>query len=173
MLPASISTSSESPQLPVLTPDDNKYPHDMKKYEPYGGRIKIWYCSRKHDENMLQKIGSIAPHPLINPINFVTVMGFPGIIYIWGIASCNINIVWPIFSWLTCLPHFHPLLYLLKSFLWFFSSFSIDNSLLKSFRMICLDFLPYVVLLTFSMHEITGLSDNSAALTIFMPITDF
>ena len=48
------------------------------------------------------------------------------------------------FSWLVCLSHFYPLLYLLNYFLWLFYSCFIDNSLLKSLCLICLKFLTCV-----------------------------
>ena len=48
--------------------------------------------------NMMEKDatkiqGSIAPHALIKTRNFITVMGFPGLIPRRGLASWNINIV--------------------------------------------------------------------------------
>ena len=48
-------------------------------------------------KNMTQKRCSIAPRALIKTRKFSTVMGFPGIIHRWGLASWNINVAWPIF----------------------------------------------------------------------------
>ena len=102
LIPAAISVSSEkiiinlinpsdSPQLLLLT-SDYPYPrHIMNKDKPYRGKMKRGYCSRKRCH---KKWGFIAPHTLINKRNFITVMGFSGIIQRWGIPSWNINILW-------------------------------------------------------------------------------
>ena len=47
------TTNYDSPQLFLLTFDDTKPLHSMKRYEPYCGRVKIRYCSRKLDEKIL------------------------------------------------------------------------------------------------------------------------
>ena len=39
--------------------------------------------------------GFITPRALIKTRDSITVVFFPGIIQRWGLASCNINIVWP------------------------------------------------------------------------------
>ena len=49
-------------------------------------------------KNMLKIQGSIAPRALINIGNFINVMGFPGLIHIQGLSSCNINIAWNKYS---------------------------------------------------------------------------
>ena len=55
----------------------------MKEDDPYRGRLKMGYCYRKHDEKYATKIRrAIAPSNLIKTINFITVMGFPGLIYL-------------------------------------------------------------------------------------------
>ena len=72
----------------------------MKKNEPYHGRLKIRYCSRKHDEKYAKKQGYIAPFALIKTIKFITIMGFPGLIQRLGLASWNIKIVWIIFQFI-------------------------------------------------------------------------
>ena len=66
----------------------------MKKYEPYHGRVKIGYCSKKHGEkDDTKRRGSISPRSLINTRNFIIVMGLPELIHILVLASCNINIM--------------------------------------------------------------------------------
>ena len=89
--------------------------------------------------------GSIATRDMIKTRNFITVMSFQGITQMWVLASFNINLVWSFFSLLMCLPPFYPLLYLLNSFLWVFSSCFIDHSLFQSLCMICLKFWLCVV----------------------------
>ena len=53
----------------------------MKKYEPYCGRMKIGYCSRKNDEkDATKRKFSIAPHALIKTRIFITAVDFKGLI---------------------------------------------------------------------------------------------
>ena len=47
---STLTTPSDSPQLLLLNPDYPNPLHSMKKYEPYCGRIKRGYYSRKLDE---------------------------------------------------------------------------------------------------------------------------
>ena len=60
MLPSTISVASENsvstlitpsdlPRLILLTYDGPNSPHSMNKYEPYHGRVKRGYLSRKND----------------------------------------------------------------------------------------------------------------------------
>ena len=78
----SVSTLTTTSDSPDLLPCD--YPnliYAINKYEIYIFSVKIGYCWRKNDEKICYKIyGSIAPHALIKSMNFITVMGFPGLI---------------------------------------------------------------------------------------------
>ena len=76
-----MNTPSYSPRLITLPYDDPNPPYEINKDEPYRDKVKIEYCYRKHDENYATKRrGSIATHAMINTRNFITVMGFPGLI---------------------------------------------------------------------------------------------
>ena len=46
---STLTTPSDYPKLLLLTSDDPKHLHAMKKDENYHGRIKRGYCYRKHD----------------------------------------------------------------------------------------------------------------------------
>ena len=61
LLPAAISVASENyvstltapyylPQILLLPYNDTNTPQNMNEDEPYHGRVKIVYCSSKHDE---------------------------------------------------------------------------------------------------------------------------
>ena len=52
---STFTSSSYSPTLIILTYDDPNLHHAMKKYEPYGVRVKIVYCPRKHYEKKCHK----------------------------------------------------------------------------------------------------------------------
>ena len=79
--------------------------------------------------------GCIHPGAMIKIINFITVIGFTGVPYKLELAYCLINIVWNKDSVCCfCLNTFYPLLYLFTSFLFLFSSYSIDHPL---FQYIC------------------------------------
>ena len=66
---------------------------------PFLVRVKIGYFCSKHDLKVATKIqGSIDPHALIRTRNSIIAMGFPELIQIKGLASCNINILCHHFS---------------------------------------------------------------------------
>ena len=131
LLPFAISVASENAFSNLTTPSYSPYllPSDdpntlyvIIEYEPYRGRVKRGYLSRKHDKKYASEIqGSIAPRALIKKRNFIIVMVFPVLIKRQGLASWNINILCQNLSADCCvLSPFHPLLYLLKLFCVFF-----------------------------------------------------
>ena len=52
---STLTSSSDSPQLLLLTSDDTNPHHAMNKYEPYRGRVKIGYLSRKREQKCYKK----------------------------------------------------------------------------------------------------------------------
>ena len=69
---STLTTPYDSPQLLLVTSYDINHRHAMKKYEPYRGRVKIGYCSRKYDKKYATKIqGYIAPRALIKIIKLL------------------------------------------------------------------------------------------------------
>ena len=84
---SSFTNPSYMPQILLLTYDDTNYYHYMKKYEPYRGKVKRGYYSRKRAE-----INS-TPCALIKTGDFITVLGVPLIIHIRGLSSWNIIII--------------------------------------------------------------------------------
>ena len=61
---SNFTTPYDSPRLFLLTSDDPNHPHIMNKYEPYRGRLRREYCSRKHDKKILQKYEVLLLHML-------------------------------------------------------------------------------------------------------------
>ena len=52
---SNLTTSSDSPQLLLLTSEYPNPRHVVNKYESYRGRVKIEYCSSKRDEKYATK----------------------------------------------------------------------------------------------------------------------
>ena len=74
---SNLTTPSDSPD--ILPTYDTNTLHVMKKYEPYRGRDKIWYCCRKHGQKYATKRqGSVAPHAMMKTRDFIIFMWFPG-----------------------------------------------------------------------------------------------
>ena len=71
-------TPSYLPQLFLLTSDYTNPFHNIKKDEPYRGRLKRGYGSRKCDEKNTKKCGYNSPSALKNTGNFIKVMDFQG-----------------------------------------------------------------------------------------------
>ena len=60
----------------------------MHKYVPFLGRVKISHCCRKHDKkDATKRKGFIAPHYMKRTVNYIIVMGFPGLIHRQGFTS--------------------------------------------------------------------------------------
>ena len=133
----------------------------MKKDEPYHGRVKIGYCSRKHDEIICYK----------NTRLYWSTCSDKDKKFYYFHGSSRINsemrtcfmehqyYMEQIFSWLLCLPPFYTLLYPLKSLLCLFSYCSIYHPLLQSQCLLWFNFDIILLLLTVSMHVMTALSD--------------
>ena len=88
--------------LMILTPH-----HAIKKYEPYRGRVKIGYCSRKHDEKICYKKTRLYCSTWFDKDKKLYYCHFfLGIIQRRGLSSWKINIVWTKDSvgWFVCLP---------------------------------------------------------------------
>ena len=155
LLPAAISVASENyfstltttSYLPDLLPsDDPNTLHVMKRGVTFLGRAKIGYCCRKHDKKRCYKKTRFCCSTCSDKNKkFYYCHGFFRIKS--DTRTCLIDhqhFYGQLFSLLMCLPPFHPLLYLLKSFLCLFSSRSIDHSLLQSLCMLFLKFRPCI-----------------------------
>ena len=76
-------TTSDSPQLLLITYDDPNPTNAIKKDDPYHGRVKIGYCSRKHDGNVCYKnTWSYLSKSSDKEKKIYTIMGFTGMIHI-------------------------------------------------------------------------------------------
>ena len=81
----------------------------MNEDKPYHGMMKRFYCSKKRDEKRRKKLGSVPPRGLIKTRTFIAVVDFSGMIHRLGLASWNINIVWPsvqLVGVFDSIPHF-------------------------------------------------------------------
>ena len=127
---SALITPSDLARLFLLPSDDPNPLHSIFKYKHYHDKVIKSYCWRNHNEKYATKRkGSIYPCALIKIRNFITVMGFSGLIHREGLASCNINIIWNKDSvdCCVCLPSIFTLT--VELVLCLFSSCSIYHSL--------------------------------------------
>ena len=142
---------SDSTKLLLLPYDDHKNHHSMNKYEPYRGRVKIWYCCRKHNEIYATKRQEcIAPSDLIKTRNIFNCHWFSRINSDASTFFMEYqHYMDQTFIWLLRLYPLNPLLYLLNWFLWLFSSCSIEHPLFKYLCLLWFKFLSCFVCVDF------------------------
>ena len=91
----------------------------------------------------------MAQRALIKIRNFITVMGFPGIIQTQGIASCNINFVCPIVQFIDVFTSLLSFTLTVELIFCLFYSCYIDHYMSQYLCMIRLKFWPCVVFIDY------------------------